>query len=89
MAIDNLPLWHASLRHPAGNIPLPEVEPWMYTYICEMFVCFGLYRTSTFSQSAKYVDTGSRPDPVVEVRAQSEHCSSRGVLSKSFFGGSG
>ena len=27
MAIDNFPLSHASLRHPAGNIPLPEGEP--------------------------------------------------------------
>ena len=27
MAIDNFPLRHASLRHPAGNIPLPEGEP--------------------------------------------------------------
>ena len=43
MAIDNFPLWHASLRHPAGNIPLPEGEPCMYTYICEIFVCFRTY----------------------------------------------
>ena len=40
MAIDNFPLWHVSLRHPAGNIPLPEGEPCMYRYICEIFVCF-------------------------------------------------
>ena len=43
MAIDNFPLWHASMRHPAGNIPLPEGEPCMYTYICEIFVCFRTY----------------------------------------------
>ena len=43
MAIDNFPLWHASLRHPAGNIPLPEREPCMCTYICEIFVCSGTY----------------------------------------------
>ena len=41
MAIDNFHLWHASLRHPAGTIPLPEGEPCMCTYICETFVCFG------------------------------------------------
>ena len=29
-------LWHASLRHPAGNIPFPEGEPCTYTYICEI-----------------------------------------------------
>ena len=33
MAIDIFPLWHASLRHPAGNIPLPEGEPCLYTYV--------------------------------------------------------
>ena len=27
MAIDNFPLWHVNLRHPAGNIPLPKGEP--------------------------------------------------------------
>ena len=43
MAIDKFPLWHASLRHPAGNIPLPEGEPCMYTYIRDFFVCFGSY----------------------------------------------
>ena len=43
MAIGNFPLWHASLRHPAENIPLPEEEPCMYTYICEIFVCFRTY----------------------------------------------
>ena len=32
----------------------------MYTYICDFFVCFRSLslRTSTFSQNAKYVDTG-------------------------------
>ena len=43
MAIDNFPLWHASLRHPAGNIPLPEGEPCVYTYISDFFVCFRTY----------------------------------------------
>ena len=43
MAIENFPMWHASLRHPAGNIPLPGGEPRMYTYICEFFVCFRTY----------------------------------------------
>ena len=38
-----LPLWHAILRHPAGNISLPEGEPCMITYICEIFVCFRTY----------------------------------------------
>ena len=41
-AIDNFPLWHANLRHPAGNMPLPEGEPCMYTYICEKLVSFEL-----------------------------------------------
>ena len=27
MAIDIFSLWHASLRHPAGNTPLLEGEP--------------------------------------------------------------
>ena len=38
-----LPLWHVSLRHPAGNISLPEKEPRVYTYICGISVCFGAY----------------------------------------------
>ena len=43
MAIDNFPVWHASLRHPAGNIPLPEGGACMYTYIYETFVRFRTY----------------------------------------------
>ena len=43
MTIDNFPLWHASFRHPAGNIPLPEGEPCVYKYLCEIFVCFRTY----------------------------------------------
>ena len=38
-----IPLWHASLRHPARNTPLPEGEPCLYTYVCEFFVCFRTY----------------------------------------------
>ena len=59
--------------------------------ICRrIYVKFPLFwnlslRTSTFSQIAKYFDTGSRPEPVIEVGARSEHCSSRGVPSKYFF----
>ena len=43
MPIDNFPLWHASLRHPTGNIPLPDGEPFINTYTCEIFVCFRNY----------------------------------------------
>ena len=69
MAIDNFPLWHASLRHPVRNIPLPEGEPCIYTYICEFFVCFG---SCLFVRalSAKTLSTSAqegRPEPVVEV----------------------
>ena len=35
-----LRLWHASLRHPAGTTPLPEGEPCMYTYICDILALF-------------------------------------------------
>ena len=57
----------------------------IYTYICEMFVCFGSY---LFALLAKWLSTSTqeddRPEPVVAVCARSEHCSSRGVLSKFF-----
>ena len=87
MAIDVFPMWHASLRHPAGNTPLPEGEPCMYTYICEFFVCV---RTYLFVRAflAKTLSTSTqegRPEPVVELRARSEHCSYRGVPSKFVF----
>ena len=38
MEIDIFPLWHAILRHPAGNTPFPEVEPcitmYQYNFFC-------------------------------------------------------
>ena len=50
-----------------------------------MFVCFGSY---LFALLAKWLSTSTqeddRPEPVVAVCARSEHCSSRGVLSKFF-----
>ena len=69
MPIDILPLWHASLRHPAGSIPLPKGEPCMYTYICKILVFSSLsLRTSTFSQNPEPTLTQEgRPEPVVEV----------------------
>ena len=82
-----LPLWHSSLRHPAGNTPPPVGEPCMYTYICDFFVCFGSYlfvRALLAKTLSKSTQEG-RPQPLVEVWAQSELCSSRGVLSKFFF----
>ena len=36
-----LPLWHASLRHPAGNTSLPEGEP-----------CIAMYNMNVFGTSA-------------------------------------
>ena len=85
MAIDNCPLWHARLRHPAGNVPLPEGEPCMYTYTKYLWN-FRLFwnlslRTSTFTTMSTQE---GRPEPVVEVWARSEHCSSRGGRSKFF-----
>ena len=69
MAIENFLLWHASLRHPPGNIPLPEGEPCMYMYICEFSVCFGSY-LFVRERLAKTLNTSTqedRPAPVVEV----------------------
>ena len=62
MAIGFPTLWHASLRHPAGNTPLPEGEPCIYfLYVClwnfRLFSIISL-RTRTFSQNAKSDDTG-------------------------------
>ena len=34
MAFDKFPLWHVSLRHPAGNTPLSEGEPCITVYKC-------------------------------------------------------
>ena len=36
MAIHNFRLWHASLRHPAGNISLPD-GIMTYVYMCFVF----------------------------------------------------
>ena len=43
MVIDNFSLWHASLRHPAGNIPLPEGETCNKVKSC-FFRPAGLFR---------------------------------------------
>ena len=69
MAIDNFPLWHASLRYPAGNTPLPERDPCMYTYICDFFVCFRTYLfVRALSDKTRSTSTQEgRPEPVVEV----------------------
>ena len=91
MAIENFPMWHASLRHPAGNIPLHEGEPCMYTYVCEIFVCFRTYlfvrallaKTPKLRRHRKAVRNLSSRfelDP-------STICSSRGERSKFFFWG--
>ena len=40
---------HASLRRPVGNTPLPEGEPCMYTYNCQLFISSGTFlRARTF-----------------------------------------
>ena len=69
MAIDNFPLWHASLRQPAGNTPLLEGEPFMYTYICDFFVCFGsyLFVRALLAKTLSTSKQEGRPEPVVEV----------------------
>ena len=87
MAIDNFPVWHVSLRHPAGNIPLPEGEPCMYMYNCETFVFFRRYPfvQALFGKTPSTPTREARPDTLVEVRARSEHCRSRGKRSKFFF----
>ena len=87
MISDNFTLWHASLRHPAGNIPLPEGEPCMYTYIFDFFVSFGSH-VFVRALLAKTLSTSTQKghsEPVVEVWARSEHCNSRGALSFFFF----
>ena len=69
MAIDSFLVWHASLRHPAVNIPLPEGEPCMYTYICEIFVCFRTYLfvLALLAKTLCVSIPEGRPEPVVEV----------------------
>ena len=37
MVIDNFPLWHAILRHPVGNITLPEGALCIATYYLHFF----------------------------------------------------
>ena len=54
MTIDNFPLWHASLRHPAGNIPLPEGEPCVYKYLCEIFVCLKMWHNANISLNVAF-----------------------------------
>ena len=63
----------------------------MHTYICDFFVCFGsyLFVRELLAKPLSMSTQEGRPEPVVEVWARSEHCSSRGVLSKFFSGGSG
>ena len=50
MTIDNFPLWHANLRHPAGNMPLPEGEPCITMYKCVFLALrhFLLFRPRVF-----------------------------------------
>ena len=64
-----LPLWHAGLRHPAGNTPLPEGEPCMYTHISEIFVCFRnyLFVRPLLAKTLSRLTQEGRPEPVVEV----------------------
>ena len=53
MVIDNPSLWHASLRHPAGNIPLPEGEPCITIHKC-LFLAHGIFfllRPRVFSRA--------------------------------------
>ena len=60
-------------KHPA---PLMEFSSVLGSYL---FVRALLAKTRSTSSPE------GRPEPVVEVSARSEHCSSRGVLSKFFF----
>ena len=68
MAIDNFPLWHASLRHPAGNIPLPEGEPCMTMYKCVFLALrhFFLFWPRVFSRALGSV---ARREPARTPRA--------------------
>ena len=64
MAIDNFPLWHASLCHPPGNIPLAEGEPCITMYKCAFFcttVSFSLPAAGLFSYSRLRGTQGPRP----------------------------
>ena len=74
MEIDIFPLWHAILRHPAGNTPLPEGEPCMYSYNCDFFVFFRSYIfvRPPFEQNSKVFAEEASPDTVVEVWGRSE-----------------
>ena len=69
MTIDSFPLWYASLRHPEGNIPLPEGELCMYMYICKMFVYFGsyLFVRALLAKTPSTSTQEGRPEPMVEV----------------------
>ena len=64
MAIDNFPLWHASLRHPAGNIPLYEGEPCITMYK-SVFLHIGIFFSSgrgSFLVLSAPGHTGSPPE---------------------------
>ena len=63
MAIDIFPLWHASLRHPAGNTPLPEGQPCMNMYKMHFFsgmLHFFLPAAGFFSRSRLRGTQGGR-----------------------------
>ena len=89
MAIDNFSLWHASVRHPAGNIPLPDGEPCVYTYICGIFVCFGtyLFARTLLAKTLNY-DTG-RPSGTCGRGLSSIRALIRVAGSQSFFSAGG
>ena len=64
MAIDIFPLWHASLRHPAGNTPLPEGQHCMNMYKMHFFsgmLHFFLPAAGFFSRSLLPARRGGAP----------------------------
>ena len=73
MAIDNFPRWHASLRHPARNIPLPGGEPCKDTNVFFWPIgIFSLPVAGLSSCSRLRGNAGSPPGPRTQAWALAE-----------------
>ena len=81
MAVEIILLWYAACVNP-GDHPTPRRDPCMYSYNCEVtivkvssvFDLISSYARNTFGQTFRVFAEEGRPDTVVEVWAQSEHC---------------
>ena len=67
MAIDHFPLWHANLRHPAGNIPLPEGSLACVCINVNFSSSFEHIVRALFGKTLSTPTREARPDTLVEV----------------------